>query len=127
MLPDPQRNEPPEETPEAPRLLRLNAKAAGHLIGDRLRPPEVAEPAEIPRGEARVLPDGLGQTGVYRDHDGVLHGVSLRCTHLGCLVRFNAAETSWDCPCHGSRFGVDGAVLEGPANRPLPQKRVEET
>jgi glycine/D-amino acid oxidase-like deaminating enzyme/nitrite reductase/ring-hydroxylating ferredoxin subunit len=113
--------------PDAPQLLRLNAKAAMHLIGDRLRAPEVAEPAEIPRGEARVLPDGLGQTGAYRDADGVLHAVSLRCTHLGCLVRFNAAEISWDCPCHGSRFDVDGAVLEGPANQPLPRKRVEDT
>jgi glycine/D-amino acid oxidase-like deaminating enzyme/nitrite reductase/ring-hydroxylating ferredoxin subunit len=113
--------------PAAPRLLQLNAKAAMHLIGDRLRPPEVADPAEIPPGEARVLPDGPGQTGVYRDHDGVLHAVSLRCTHLGCLVRFNAAETSWDCPCHGSRFDVDGGVLEGPANRPLPQKRVTDS
>lgn len=109
-----------------PELAKLNLKAAAHLVCDRLRAPETADPAEIPRGEARVLPDGLGQTGVYRDQDGVLHAVSLRCTHLGCLVRFNGAETSWDCPCHGSRFDIDGAVLEGPANQPLPRKRVDD-
>ncbi|MFF0146687.1 SDR family NAD(P)-dependent oxidoreductase [Amycolatopsis sulphurea] len=57
--------------------------------------------------------------GVYRHYDGGLHAVSLRCTHLGCFVRFNPDERSWDCPCHGSRFDVDGAVLEGPATRPL--------
>ena len=69
-----------------------------------------------------MLRDGLEQTGVYRDEQGGLHAVSLRCTHLGCLLRFNGAETSWDCPCHGSRFDVDGAVLTGPAVKPLPRK-----
>jgi glycine/D-amino acid oxidase-like deaminating enzyme/nitrite reductase/ring-hydroxylating ferredoxin subunit len=108
----------------APRLARLNAKAAVHLVVDRLRPAEVSDPAEIPPGEARELRTGLTRTGVYRDNDGTLHGVSLRCTHLGCLVRFNAAETSWDCPCHGSRFDVDGTVLEGPAARPLPRRHL---
>jgi Rieske Fe-S protein len=66
--------------------------------------------------------DGLGKMGVYRDETGDLHGVSLRCTHLGCLVSFNEAEASWDCPCHGSRFDVDGAVLEGIATSPLPRR-----
>jgi Rieske Fe-S protein len=68
------------------------------------------------------LPDGIGKKGVYRDLDGQLHAVSLRCTHLGCLVRFNAAEHSWDCPCHGSRFAPDGAVLEGPAVKALERR-----
>jgi glycine/D-amino acid oxidase-like deaminating enzyme/nitrite reductase/ring-hydroxylating ferredoxin subunit len=108
----------------APKLAMLNAKAAVQLVGDRLRPAEVTDPADIPPGQARVLRDGLAHTGVYRDDGGNLHAVSLRCTHLGCLVRFNGAESSWDCPCHGSRFDVDGAVLEGPASRPLPRKDV---
>ena len=71
--------------------------------------------AEVPAGEARVVRHGLGRAGAYCDEDGRLHGVSLRCTHLGCLLRFNGAERSWDCPCHGSRFDVDGTVVEGPA------------
>ena len=65
---------------------------------------------------------GLGKLGVFRDDDGVAHGVSLRCTHLGCLLHFNAAERSWDCPCHGSRFDVDGAVLAGPATEALERR-----
>jgi glycine/D-amino acid oxidase-like deaminating enzyme/nitrite reductase/ring-hydroxylating ferredoxin subunit len=107
----------------AHEVAELGAKYAADLVGDRLRPPQALRSAGIPRGEARVVPDGLGgRKGVFRDDDGSLHGVSLRCTHLGCLVRFNAAERSWDCPCHGSRFDVDGSVLEGPAVRPLERR-----
>jgi Rieske Fe-S protein len=108
----------------APRLARLNAKVAKDFLGDRLRPGEVSDPEAVPRGEARVLRDGMDRTGVYRDEQGAAHAVSLRCTHLGCLLRFNGAETSWDCSCHGSRFDVDGTVLEGPAGTPLPRKEV---
>jgi glycine/D-amino acid oxidase-like deaminating enzyme/nitrite reductase/ring-hydroxylating ferredoxin subunit len=102
----------------AHELVRTNAKVGVAFLLDRVLPAE-SEPAEIPRGEARVVRRGIGKAGVYRDEEGQLHAVSLRCTHLGCLLRFNGAERSWDCPCHGSRFDVDGAVLEGPAVKPL--------
>jgi glycine/D-amino acid oxidase-like deaminating enzyme/nitrite reductase/ring-hydroxylating ferredoxin subunit len=105
-----------------PELAQLGAKFATDLVGDRLRPPQALSADGIPKGEARVLPDGIGRKGVYRDDGGELHAVSMRCTHLGCLVRFNAAERSWDCPCHGSRFDVDGSVLEGPAVKPLERR-----
>ncbi|MFJ6673485.1 FAD-dependent oxidoreductase [Actinosynnema sp. NPDC091369] len=105
-----------------PKLAKLNAKVAVDLVGDRLKSAEVDTVADVPVGEARVVRDGTGKAGVYRDEAGGVHGVSLRCTHLGCLVRFNPAERSWDCPCHGSRFDVDGAVLEGPATKPLPRR-----
>ncbi len=107
----------------APRLAQLNAKVAFDFIGDRVRPVQTGSQEDVPRGEARVVRDESGKTGVYRDESGGVHAVSLRCTHLGCLLRFNAAERSWDCPCHGSRFDVDGAVLEGPATRPLERKQ----
>ncbi|MGH4011893.1 MAG: FAD-dependent oxidoreductase [Pseudonocardiaceae bacterium] len=106
----------------APRLVQMNAKAAADLVVDRIIPAEVSSPAEVPPGEARVVRDGLGKVGAFREPDTTLHAVSLRCTHLGCLLRFNGAERSWDCPCHGSRFDVDGSVLEGPAVRPLPRR-----
>jgi Glycine/D-amino acid oxidases (deaminating) len=105
-----------------PTLARLQAKVGVDIVGDRLRPGEVGAVTELARGCGAILRRGADRTGVYRDEDGGLHAVSARCTHLGCLVRFNAAERSWDCPCHGSRFDVDGAVLEGPAVEPLPRK-----
>ena len=105
-----------------PTVAQLGAKFSADLVVDRIKPAEARSADEVPRGEARVVRDGLGKTGVYRDEQGGVHAVSMRCTHMGCLLRFNAAETSWDCPCHGSRFGVDGEVLEGPAVSPLEQR-----
>jgi glycine/D-amino acid oxidase-like deaminating enzyme/nitrite reductase/ring-hydroxylating ferredoxin subunit len=107
-----------------PKLIEMNARVAADLLGDRVIPALRGRAAQVPAGDARVIRDGLGKTGVFRDDDGTLHAVSLRCTHLGCLLRFNGAERSWDCPCHGSRFDVDGAVLEGPATKPLERKEI---
>jgi glycine/D-amino acid oxidase-like deaminating enzyme/nitrite reductase/ring-hydroxylating ferredoxin subunit len=106
----------------APQAVELNVKAGLHFFGDRIAPAQTSTASDIPVGEARVVRDGLGKTGVYRDEEGELHAVSLRCTHLGCLLRFNDAEVSWDCPCHGSRFDVDGRVLQGPAVNPLERR-----
>lgn len=105
-----------------PDLVKKNAEVAVQMVGDRVLPADATSSENLPRDHAHVIRDGLGKTGVYRDQDGQLHAVSMRCTHLGCLVRFNAAERSWDCPCHGSRFDVDGSVLEGPATKPLPRR-----
>jgi nitrite reductase/ring-hydroxylating ferredoxin subunit len=105
-----------------PDVAKLGAKFTLHFAGDRLRS-RSSGTDDVAPGTARVVADGGGQKGVYRDEDGALHAVSLRCTHLGCLLRFNGAERSWDCPCHGSRFDVDGNVLEGPAVRPLEPRR----
>lgn len=78
-----------------------------------------AEGRDLPPGGARVVTWGWDKYALYRDPQGVLHRVSAVCTHLGCVVRWNSAETSWDCPCHGSRFDPDGRVLHGPATHPL--------
>lgn len=107
-----------------PKLAEMNARVAADFVGDRIIPSRARAASDLPAGDARVLQDGLGKTGVFRADDGTLHAVSLRCTHLGCLLRFNGAERSWDCPCHGSRFDIDGAVLEGPATNPLERKQI---
>lgn len=80
---------------------------------------EVGSAQEIPAGEGAILQEGGSKLAVYRDDEGGLHVVSATCTHLGCVVAWNSAEKSWDCPCHASRFDVDGDVLHGPALKPL--------
>ncbi len=70
---------------------------------------------DIRSGEGAVLRQGLAKHAVYRDENGTLHSLSAVCPHLGCIVHWNSLERTWDCPCHGSRFAVDGAVLNGPA------------
>ncbi|MDQ9171192.1 FAD-dependent oxidoreductase [Oxalobacteraceae bacterium R-40] len=76
---------------------------------------EVESAQEIAMGQGAIVQDGINKIAVYRDEQGGLHAVSAKCTHLGCVVHWNSAEKSWDCPCHGSRFAVDGEVLHGPA------------
>jgi glycine/D-amino acid oxidase-like deaminating enzyme/nitrite reductase/ring-hydroxylating ferredoxin subunit len=101
------------------RLVRDNLKVGGHLIGDWLGRLRTRRVDSLVPGEGGVVRHNGKIIGAYRDQAGAVHGVSLTCTHLGCTVRWNAAETTWDCPCHGSRFGHDGTVLQGPAVRDL--------
>ena len=71
---------------------------------------------EIGRGQGAVVRHGLRLVAVYCDERGALHRCSAACPHLGGVVRWNEAEGSWDCPCHGSRFDAYGKVMHGPAN-----------
>ena len=70
-------------------------------------------------GQGRVVHRDGATLAVGRDQAGQLHSLNAMCTHLGCVVGFNEAEQTWDCPCHGSRFELDGTVLDGPASAPL--------
>jgi glycine/D-amino acid oxidase-like deaminating enzyme/nitrite reductase/ring-hydroxylating ferredoxin subunit len=98
--------------------VKENANVAAQYA-DWMRTPEIASEAELAPGEGAVLRDGMRRLAVYRDEDGTVHRLSATCTHLGCVVHFNSTERSWDCPCHGSRFAIDGSVLNGPAPAPL--------
>lgn len=114
--------DPGRLTPVGPKVrsfAKENVAVAKELASGYLSPGDAGSPDELAPGQAAVIRTGLTKTAVYRDPDGQTHAVSARCTHLGCIVAWNAAETSWDCPCHGSRFDVDGAVLQGPAVQPL--------
>ena len=111
---DPQRVRP---RASAPSFAKENANVALRFFGDRVV--KRGDVDEIGFGEGRIVGAGLGQRAVYRDDEGGLHALSARCTHLGCIVNWNPAERTWDCPCHGSRFAATGEVIEGPAVRPL--------
>jgi Rieske Fe-S protein len=109
-----------EPSASAPSFLRENGAVALHLVAGHLRGRSRLRALDrLERGEGTIARAGLRQIAAYRDEDGVLHRLSPTCTHLGCVVEWNRAERTWDCPCHGSRFGATGAVLEGPAVEPL--------
>lgn len=109
-------------TASAEKLAIENAKVARHWFGDRIKHPQGGDFDDLAPGQAAVKNVGLGQVAGYRDEEGKLHAVSATCTHLGCIVTWNGAEKSWDCPCHGSRFDVEGKVLHGPALKDLEPK-----
>ncbi len=92
-----------------------NVGVAKHFVGDCLAARGGPGVDDLAVGEGAVVHVDGAAVAAFRDDDGSIRAVSAVCTHLGCLVSFNPAERSWDCPCHGSRFDLDGAVLEGPA------------
>ena len=105
-------------------LVKENANVVKRFVGDRLKT-EARAVADLAPGEAAVLVEGSERVGVYRDEAGGVHAVSPVCTHMGCTVTWNTAETTWDCPCHGSRFNCDGEVIQGPAVKDLERKEVQ--
>lgn len=94
---------------------------AKRFVGDRIRQSGAPPVDELAPGTGGICRHEGEAVAAFRDADGALHLRSPTCTHLGCRVTWNVAEESWDCPCHGSRFTVDGVVLEGPAVDPLPE------
>jgi 3-phenylpropionate/trans-cinnamate dioxygenase ferredoxin reductase subunit len=94
------------------------------FVADRFTPADPTPVEELARGEGRVLDVAGEKVAVYKDPDGELHAASPLCTHARCLVQWNAANTAWDCPCHGSRFDTSGEVLRGPAKKALARKQL---
>lgn len=76
-----------------------------------------AREEDIECGHGGIVRKGLRRYGCYRDEEGKLHRVDIRCTHMGCELLWNPEERTWDCPCHGSRFDYDGNLIDNPARR----------
>ncbi|AKJ26871.1 FAD-dependent oxidoreductase [Caldimonas brevitalea] len=94
------------------------------VVQDYLTRRQHEELASLQPGHAAIVDLQGERLAAYRDLQGELSVVSPVCTHLKCMVHWNPVETSWDCPCHGSRFAPDGSVLQGPAIEPLKRKQV---
>ena len=100
--------------------LRENIDYPYYMLKDRLFGGHEAGAVEsVDNGEGKVLMVDGERLAVSRDDKGHVCAVSAICTHMGCVVHWNQAEKSWDCPCHGSRFSADGSVMAGPAETPL--------
>jgi glycine/D-amino acid oxidase-like deaminating enzyme/nitrite reductase/ring-hydroxylating ferredoxin subunit len=114
---------------------RIRVRAAGEFVRENLNVAkqftdyltggDVALAGQIANGEGALLRHGLSKIAAYRDEHGALHEFSAVCPHLKCIVHWNNAEKTWDCPCHGSRFDCHGHVITGPAISDLTP--VEET
>ena len=104
---------------------RVNLRSLGTYIsentatampyGDWVKPGDVDSIQDIPEGEGAVIREGLQKVAVYKDGNGRVHMYSAACPHMQGIVRWNGAEKTWDCPCHGSRFERTGNVICGPA------------
>jgi glycine/D-amino acid oxidase-like deaminating enzyme/nitrite reductase/ring-hydroxylating ferredoxin subunit len=104
------------------RYLRENADYPYYLLRDRMAPAETDSVEHVPNGEGRIVRVDGERVAAYRNEHGALTLLSPVCTHLKCIVRWNNADRSWDCPCHGSRFRPTGEVLAGPAEEPLSKR-----
>jgi glycine/D-amino acid oxidase-like deaminating enzyme/nitrite reductase/ring-hydroxylating ferredoxin subunit len=103
----------------ATHFISQNADVALNYIGGKITPTSSENETDINKGEAIIIRKDGERMGAYKDEMGNIHLVDITCTHLGCELVWNDGEKTWDCPCHGSRFNYDGAVVEGPAFKPL--------
>ncbi|WP_137391798.1 FAD-dependent oxidoreductase [Rhodoligotrophos defluvii] len=99
-------------------FVKENVHVASHLVTGYLsRKPKSF--AELAPGEAAILKINGEHVAAFKDERGQVHAVSAVCSHMGCIVGWNEADRTWDCPCHGSRFELNGEVIHGPATKPL--------
>jgi nitrite reductase/ring-hydroxylating ferredoxin subunit len=104
-------------------IFKENVNVAQRFVGDRL-PSGGPSLHELAPGEGAVVDHDGDKVAAYNDPTAGLRTMSARCTHMGCIVSFNTAERTFDCPCHGSRFDTTGEVIEGPATAPLASKEI---
>jgi len=97
-----------------PEIISSTAPYVDWLTGG-----DVSSVDEIKPGEGAIISHGTTKIAAYRDENGKLFQRSAVCVHLGCIVRFNSLEKTWDCPCHGSRYGIDGHPINAPAFKSL--------
>jgi glycine/D-amino acid oxidase-like deaminating enzyme/nitrite reductase/ring-hydroxylating ferredoxin subunit len=101
--------------------LKENVDYPYYMIRDRFAGADAQSLRAVKRGQGKIIERKGAKVAAYRDQAGQVTLRSAICTHLGCVVAWNTAERTWDCPCHGSRFKPTGDVLSGPAEAPLSQ------
>jgi len=100
-------------------FVKENANVVKRFVADRFSYEKIEALAELAPGEGKLVELDGEKLAVYKSEAGAVHALNPVCTHAKCIVSWNGAEKSWDCPCHGARFSVDGTVLTGPARRAL--------
>jgi glycine/D-amino acid oxidase-like deaminating enzyme/nitrite reductase/ring-hydroxylating ferredoxin subunit len=100
-------------------FVKENADVAYHFVADRIGIHETDSLNRLQPGIGKVIEVDGEKIAAYRDEQGIVHALSPVCTHAACIVNWNSAEKTWDCPCHGARYDIDGRVLTGPATKNL--------
>jgi len=104
-------------------LLKTQMKVGYHFVGDRLKDQLASKDySNLKNDEGGIYKVNGESVALYKDNEGKVHALSPVCSHLGCHVLWNAAERTWDCPCHGSRYNYDGQVISGPTVKGLSNK-----
>jgi Rieske Fe-S protein len=100
------------------QLISYNVPTVARLVAENIKNyPEAF--GDLKNGRGDIYEIDNKKLAVYRDETGEIHAFAANCTHMGCIVHFNEAETTWDCPCHGSRFDINGEVIHSPAAKKL--------
>jgi len=107
-----------------PQFIAQGLDVGKHWVGDRLKGLQGGSLEDVRSGEGKIVNVDGKQLAVYRDDEQKIHAVSAVCTHLGCIVNWNSAEKSWDCPCHGARYNCEGQIINGPAVKNLEKSQV---
>lgn len=106
-------------------FIRENADVAYHWVADRFNAEKIAALNDLPRDTGELIKIDGETLAVYKDDKDELHALNPVCTHAGCIINFNQAEKTWDCPCHGGRFSIDGEVLTGPPQKQLQKVTID--
>jgi glycine/D-amino acid oxidase-like deaminating enzyme/nitrite reductase/ring-hydroxylating ferredoxin subunit len=102
-------------------FVKENTDAAYHFVADRINVHETDSLKRLRPGIGKVVEVDGKKVAAYRDEEGTIHALGPVCTHAACIVNWNGEEKSWDCPCHGARYDIDGNILTGPATKNLPK------
>lgn len=108
-------------------FVKENADVAYHFFADRFSFHDTDSLQRLQPGTGKLVEIGDKKIAAYKDDGGIIHALSPVCTHAGCIVNWNSEEKSWDCPCHGARYDIDGRVLTGPATKDLEKINSDET
>ncbi len=106
-------------------FVKENANVISQFVGKYFGHEHIEQLAQLAPGQATVAEWQGSKVALYKDDKGKIHALDPVCPHAKCVVAWNSAEKSWDCPCHGSRFAPDGALLTGPATKGLHQIKPE--
>jgi glycine/D-amino acid oxidase-like deaminating enzyme/nitrite reductase/ring-hydroxylating ferredoxin subunit len=100
-------------------FIKENTDVVTSLIADRFKLPKLESIGQIPHDQGEIVKYENHAIAIYKDKEGEISSLHPACTHLKCMVKWNQTEKSWDCPCHGARYGINGEVLTGPSTSAL--------